>query len=186
MADHPIQHVERHCSGPNNIAIESWSRSSSTSSPAEAAPYQSTIHSTELSNSESKIDRIEARLANIERLLQERLPQTPHSSAAPARIPVRSDPVIEVDGYTGPHADSLAAKEAFEQVAGVSPAIASDESLRVALASLRGIIDRIKGEEDDSPASGLHATKLALPTWEEMTSILDRIESEFQRPAGVD
>lgn len=128
--------------------------------------------------SENKIDRIEARLAGIERLLQERLPAPSLSSTTPSKPNAMLDPVIEVDGYTGPHADSLAAKEAFEQVAGISPVIASDESLHSALSSLRGIIDKIKGDEHINASNEQTAEDLDLPSWDDVQSILQRIDRE--------
>lgn len=134
---------------------------------------------TETFGSEGKIDRIEARLANIERLLQERLPvATPQTDATPARFDVAPQSAVEVDGYTGPHADSLAAKEAFEQVASVNLAIASDESLRVALLSLRGIIDRIKADEHGVASSGAYSANLPLPPWDDTRQIIQKIESK--------
>ena len=125
---------------------------------------------------ENKIDRIEVRLANIERLLQERLPSTPQSTTTPARPDTAVDPVIEVDGYTGPHADSLAAKDAFEQVAGGNPTIASDESLKAALSSLRGIIDRIKGDDQTNASRGIDARDISLPAWADTQQVLQQIE----------
>lgn len=83
---------------------------------------------------------------------------------------------IEVDGYTGPHADSLAAKEAFEQAAGGSPAIASDESLADALSSLRGIIDRIKADDHGVAAGGFSSEILPLPTWDEVRPVIQSAE----------
>lgn len=111
-------------------------------------------------------------MANIERLLQERLPTISQVDATPRPEPP-TESVIEVDGYTGPHADSLAAKEAFEQVAGAEPVIASDQSLSSALSSLRGIIDRLKGDDQAHTSKESNATELPLPPWQAVQPLLN-------------
>lgn len=102
-------------------------------------------------------------------------------TATPSRPETVPEPTAEVDGYTGPHADSLAAKEAFEQVAGVSPVIASDASLSTALSSLRGIIDRIKTDEQGNASSTTYSTELPLPSWEDAQRVLQKIERKLEK-----
>ena len=123
---------------------------------------------------ENKIDRIEERLASIEDLLRQYLPAvTPRAEPTLERAAAAPE-IVAVDGYTGPHADSLRAREAFEQVAGHNAAIASDHALDAALVSLRGVMDKLKadgvGPTGDSGASA----QTPLPSWEDAHATLLR------------
>lgn len=150
--------------------------------------------------SETKIDRIESRLASIEQLLRQSsnasssdsAQQTP-DSLQPSNMPSSYAPHLEdssnaqtpATGGIGLQVESMAAKNVLEQTIARDYAVQHDPQLILALESLRGIVYRT--QLDVSSASrGLSNASLAksaleapLPGWEQVKLVLDRAESEF-------
>lgn len=88
-------------------------------------------------------------------------------------------------GDTGLRAESMAAKNVFEQTVGRDSAVQQDPQLKSALESLRGIVNRTQLDVS-GPSRGLTATSLAksaseapLPDWEQVRALLKRAESPF-------
>ncbi|KAK4502867.1 hypothetical protein PRZ48_006293 [Zasmidium cellare] len=149
---------------------------------------------------ENKIDRIENRLANIERLLRNGASttsspadahQTPSSvdSQGGSKKPKRetadylddeSAAATPFAGFTSMQAETLAAKDALEQTVGSSPSITQDRQLNEALSSLRNIVGRLKGDGNgpgavSAPSPAPDASDEAgVPPWDQARVIVER------------
>ncbi|KAF2156893.1 hypothetical protein K461DRAFT_289264 [Myriangium duriaei CBS 260.36] len=136
---------------------------------------------------ETKIDRIESRLANIEKLLQQSA--TTGSSSSTRETP--SDSILDhfEDAYSvqapddndlGFRAESTAAKNVFEQAVSRDAAVQQDVPLRRSLDALRGMVDRvhldIEGSlKDPNAVSTTGSTSTPPPpTWPQVKPLLER------------
>lgn len=157
--------------------------------------------------SENKIDRIENRLANIERLLRNGastssspadVDQTPSSLDSQGGARKKKREIITAEylddesaaatpfaGFSSMQAETLAAKDALEQTVGNSPSITQDRQLNEALSSLRSIVGRVKGENNGpaaaaapSPAAST-SDEAAIPPWEQARVLLERAKREY-------
>lgn len=88
-------------------------------------------------------------------------------------------------GDLGLRAESMAAKNVFEQTVVRDSAVQQDPQLKSALESLRGIMNQTHPDVTD-PSRGLTATSLAkcaseasLPDWEQVRALLKRAESSL-------
>nr|POE53627.1 hypothetical protein CFP56_28849 [Quercus suber] len=141
--------------------------------------------------SEYKIDRISDRLASIEQLLRTGTVSSRHSPASDTAISVQnvtsqptqddSPSVVPSIGYTGPNAETLAAKDVLEQTMESDPVIQQDQKLGTALASLHNIVGRLDVDTEASvdyynPSELLQVT---LPSWAQVEKILDDAESRM-------
>lgn len=162
----------------------------------------------DLSCSESKIDRLESRLANIESLLRQATgtsspsthptPASSHASNRPSNHAANHSPLGEdyngrtpVTGDIGLRVESMAAKNALEQTIGRDLAVQQDPLLMSALESLRGIVNCAQLDASDPPIA-LNTTSLAksaseapLPDWEQVRTLLDRAESLSSPPSDL-
>ena len=153
--------------------------------------------------SETKIDRIDHRLATIEQLLQQQLnstgstprtqprPASSHTTnthldhAAAATLSISEDDLSSqtpAAGYIGAQAESMAATSVLEQIIGRDPTIQHDPELKSALKSLRSSVDHHQLDAFGS-SRGLTATQLANaasdvihPGWEQVEALLRRAE----------
>lgn len=152
-------------------------------------------------SSETKIDRIENRLASIERLLRqssgtwssattESLHDSPREiSNFRGRIAdldrVNHDQTTQVSaaGDVGVQAESIAATQTLEQTVDRDPILQQDPQLKTALNSLRRIVDCAQSDVDETltvkPLS-TDASQARPPSWELVKPILERVEGLFQ------
>ncbi|KAF4965820.1 hypothetical protein FSARC_6413 [Fusarium sarcochroum] len=149
--------------------------------------------------SETKIDRIESRLASIEQLLRqssatlssavtESVYDSPHeishhevNSTKPLGASGDHATQVSAAGDVGVQAESIAAKQTLEQTVDQDPILQQDPQLRNALSSLRRIVDCVQSDVDESttvkPLSK-DVSQARLPDWEEVRLILERVEGD--------
>lgn len=169
--------------------------------------------SVDASFSENKIDRIENRLANIERLLRNGAStssspadanQTPssldsHSCTRKTKREIATAEYLDDEsaaatpfaGFSSMQAETLAAKDALEQTVGNSPSITQDRKLNEALSSLRSIVGRVKGESNGSAAASAPSPtappsdETDIPPWEQVRVVLERAKREWYLGPGL-
>lgn len=146
--------------------------------------------------SESKIDKIDGRLAGIENLLRTALKAAPLQrspiESGTSGIKTSDSTVLEdapsdpapFSGFTGPNADSILAQEVVQQTVGDSLDALSDEPLRNALHSLGQIVSKMKADAIEpslKPLDGVGATpseELIVPEWHQVQPLLERAQRE--------
>lgn len=140
------------------------------------------------------MERMDSRLANIERLLQgmsssgtiitsTRTPQTLTSTAL-------EDFISETDsngqyqlGEVGLSAQSAATKHAIDQTVSRDAALQRDTRLENALEALRRIVARVQQDVEERPTDfpwARHAVQAA-PTWKRVRPVLERYMGPFFR-----
>nr|POE46225.1 hypothetical protein CFP56_73187 [Quercus suber] len=181
-------HAAIPCNAQNN-EHGSWSRNSSMPLVTPHTAIESTAENT----SERKIDLISDRLASIEHLIRNGstfMRPSPASDAvanAPEAINQENQdeqsPVVPSIGYTGPNAETLAAKNVLEQTMENNPVVQQDQQLRTALASLHNIVGRldVEGEALTDHYDPSDLKNVALPLRKQISQELyERPESNSQ------
>ncbi|KAH8714022.1 putative transcriptional regulatory protein C11D3.07c [Beauveria bassiana] len=153
---------------------------------------------------EDKIDRIESRLGDVYRLLQQASsnassPPTqpklasPYQSSTPMDMDGASDhePTASTNasatGNTGLWAESIAAKNVFQNTIDRDPDVRQDPQLNSALESLHRIFKSVHQSDPPNVWTTISSAKAAivapLPAWPEIKAVLER--AERQRPMAV-
>lgn len=146
-------------------------------------------------HSESKIERMEDRLGNIEDLLKRLVDDSLRTDGKLTRternrreledeasdgdqLDESSGVNFPFTGFTGASADSMEAKNVVEQTVGGSSIAWQDPQLNAALASLQDIVGRLKPDASGPrlPAVSLSAEPEAPPI-DEVVALLNRAES---------
>lgn len=139
------------------------------------------------------MDRMDSRLANIERLLQGmsngtdlltslKTPQTWTNTPLGHFTPEGDSSEQFTPSEVGLRAESAAAKNAVDRTVSRDAAVQQDTRLERALGSLRWIVDRVQQDVEERSTDAIRTKpgSQAVPAWKQVKPILERYTGMFR------